>query len=134
MMYALDTNIIIHLLRKTPSVLKNFNDAVKRGDIIMIPPIVHYEMRRGFLSVSAPKKEAAYIALTKQFSVGEMTSDVLECSATIYAELYKNRVTVDDADLLTAAFCITYGYTIVTNNIKHFNVVNNLSIKDWTEE
>ena len=132
MRYALDTNTIIHILRQTPSVLDKFNAAVDRGDEIIIPPIVHYEMLRGFKCKPAPKKESAYIALIKRFPVGELTIDVLECGADIYSELYNARLTVEDADLLTAAFCITGRYTIVTNNVKHFNVINNLLFEDWT--
>ena len=132
MKYALDTNTIIHMLKNTSAVLERFNAAVEQGAEIVIPPIVHYEMRRGFLCASAPKKETAYMTLIKKFSVGEMTDEVLECGAGIYADLYKSGFTVDGADLLTAAYCVTGGYTVVTNNVKHFKVIKNLSIEDWT--
>lgn len=134
MKYALDSNTIINMLRGNSIVLDKFDSAVERGDEIVIPPIVHYEMRRGFLCYSAPRKEAAYLELTEQFLVGEMNEAILECGANIYSELYEAKLTVDDSDLLTAAFCRTGGYTIVTNNVKHFNVIDNLQVEDWTVE
>ncbi len=63
MVYALDTNIVIRYLRKEPRVLQKFDAAVTRGDDLVIPRIVDYEMRRGFRILSAPRKEAAYKVL-----------------------------------------------------------------------
>jgi predicted nucleic acid-binding protein len=37
MIYALDTNIIIHYLKNTPSVHQNFNSAIMRDDDLVIP-------------------------------------------------------------------------------------------------
>ena len=132
MKYALDTNTIIQLLRENPNVVQRFTTAVDLGDEIVLPPIVHYEMRRGFLSVSSPKKEMLYNLLIQQYKVGGMTKEVLECGASIYADLYHKKLTVEDADLLTAAFCMVGGYTIVTNNTRHFQVINGLVVEDWS--
>lgn len=65
MNYALDTNTIIHYLRKEPNVLQNFDNAALQGSSFLIPKVVDYEIRRGFSIISAPKKEAAYQILTE---------------------------------------------------------------------
>lgn len=57
MKYALDTNAVIQFLRGNPFVCQKFDAAVDRGDRLVIPPLVHYEMWRGFLCKSAPKRE-----------------------------------------------------------------------------
>ncbi|MCL2343770.1 MAG: PIN domain-containing protein [Firmicutes bacterium] len=133
MKYAFDTNTVICLLQDDPLVLQRFNAAVERGDDFTIPPLVHYEMRRGFLCKSAPKRENSYRLLTEQYPVGKMSTEVLEKGASVYATLYRARLTVDDADLLIAAFCMVGGYTLVTNNTRHFKVIDGLNIEDWTK-
>ena len=64
MIYALDTNIIIHYLRNKPNVHKNFNEAVLQGNDLVVPKLVDYEIRRGFRVLHAPNKESAYKILT----------------------------------------------------------------------
>jgi len=134
MKYALDTNVIVSILHYFPKVCQKFDEAVERGDLIIIPPIVHYEMRRGFLYKSAPKKEIAYRILTDQYRVGKINEEILERAAKIYADLYHKRFTVGDADILIAAFCIINDYTLVTDNIKHFESIDNLQLVNWNEQ
>lgn len=132
MTYALDTNAIIHLLIDTTAMCSKFDAAVARGDHFIIPPLVHYEMRRGFLCKSAPKKEKAYEQLTKLCPIGTLSAASLEQGAKIYADLYHKKLTVEDSDLLIGAFCIDGGYTLITGNLKHFSVIDGLAYEDWT--
>ncbi|MDR1001373.1 MAG: PIN domain-containing protein [Clostridiales bacterium] len=131
MRYALDTNTIIRFLRDDPFVRQKFDAAVARGDEIIIPPLVHYEIRRGFLCKSVPKRENSYYILTERCPVGEVSAKSLELGARIYADLYKAKRTVADMDLLIAAFCIAGGCTLVTGNVRHFEVINGLMFEDW---
>ena len=132
MMYALDTNAIILLLREDPHISQKFDAAVERGDEFTIPPLVHYEIKRGFLCKSAPKREKMYNRLIEQYPVCEVSVKSLERGAGVYADLYHAKRTVDDMDLLIAAYCMVGGYTLITNNIKHFEVINGLSFEDWS--
>jgi len=129
--YALDTNTVILLLREDPHVSQRFNAAVEHGDEIVIPPLVHFEMRRGFLCKSAPKKEKMYSRLIEEYPIGEVSAESLERGAIIFADLYHSGRTVGDVDLLIAAFCMVGGHTLVTNNTGHFEVVEGLAIEDW---
>jgi len=38
------------------------------------------------------------------------------------------------ADILIAAFCIINGYTLVTNNEKHFRDIEELDYTNWVEK
>jgi predicted nucleic acid-binding protein len=132
MKYALDTNSVIMLLRENNSVCNAFDNAVERGDTFVIPPFVNFEIIRGFRYKSAPKKEAMYNYLKLMFPVGEMNLESWEHAAALYAELRRAGRTVEDADLLIAAFCIVGDYTLITNNTKHFEVIDGLQITDWS--
>jgi predicted nucleic acid-binding protein len=114
LVYALDTNIIIHLLRQNPTTLINRNKAWESGAILIIPPIVHFEIMRGFLYTPAPGKEIA------ECPIDPVTASIWERAAFIYASTRRKGYTIHDADLLIAAYCLEGGYTLVTNNSENF--------------
>ena len=135
MVYALDTNIIIHYLRRDPNVTHKLNDAILRGDDLVVPKIVNYELRRGFRIASAPNKEAAYSTLIEPAGccdIAQMDDDSWEQAEKVYTDLHRKRLTVGELDILIAAYCIEYSCTLVTNNTKHFSVIDGLLIEDWT--
>jgi predicted nucleic acid-binding protein len=133
MTYALDTNIIIHLLNHTPTVLSRRDAAIRRGIRFVIPPYVNFEIQRGFRYVSAPAKERSYKQICTHCPVGEMSAQSWELAAVLYADMRRVGRTVDDADLLIAAFCIIGGYSLVTNNSRHFEGINGLQLENWAE-
>jgi tRNA(fMet)-specific endonuclease VapC len=132
MVYALDTNIIIHYLRNDANVQHNFKNAVMQGASVVVPKLVDYELRRGFRIASAPKKEAAYKILTEHCTVAEMDVDSWERAIKVYVGLYKKRLTVGEIDILIAAFCLENGCTLVTNNTADFENIDGLKLVDWT--
>jgi tRNA(fMet)-specific endonuclease VapC len=134
MTYALDTNIIIRLLRNDKTVNKRFDSAIKGNVKIVIPPYVNYEMLRGFRYKQAEAKERHYKDMCSQFRVGAMTSITWERAAGIYADVRRAGFTVGDADILIAAFCIEHGCILVTSNAKDFERVEGLRLEDWTQE
>ena len=131
MEYAFDTNTIIHLMRGSRSVRENREKAHKSGARFIVPPFVNYEVRRGLIIKPIPAHEKAYAIICDNCSLGEMTVKVWERAAQIYAELYAKHFTVNDADILIAAFCIVNGYTLVTSNIKDFENIDGLQFVNW---
>ena len=133
MEYAFDTNTIIHLMRGTPSVMENRKQAKQAGARFIIPPFVNYEIRRGLTIKPVPSHEKAYTVIFENCLLEEMTVEAWEQAAKIYADLYAKRFTVNDSDILIAAFCIVNGYTLVTANIKDFENMDGLQFINWTE-
>jgi len=131
LIYALDTNIIIHILYGTPEVRQARDRALEQGAQLVIPPFVNYEIRRGFLYQSAPKREKVYDEMRQKYLGDEMNVEIWERAAQIYASLMQSRYTVKDADILIAAFCIVNGYRLVTNNTKDFENIVGLDFEDW---
>jgi len=131
MTYALDTNTIVHYLRKEPNVLKNFDNAAIQGDTFFIPKLVDYEIRRGFSIVSAPRKEDTYNVLTEQCVIAPISDMVWEYAIQIYSSLYKKGFSVGELDILIAAVSITNDCTLVTSNTKDFVNMDGLALVDW---
>ena len=132
MKYALDTNIVSLYIRGNPGVTQSFDAAVENGDEIVVPALVHYEIRRGLLCKSHPRFEKFYEILIEQCPVAELSNSAIERGAEIYAGLYRAKRTVEDADLLIAAFCMDGEYTLITNNTRHFEVIDGLKYEDWS--
>jgi len=134
MIYALDTNIIIHLIEhRTPSVRISRTNAIKRGARFAIPPIVNYEVRRGFMLEPKINHEQAYNFMCSTCITTEITEIVWVRAAIIYSDLKTRGIKVrnKDADILIAAYCIEHGYTLVTANTQDFAPITGLQVENW---
>ena len=131
--YAVDTNIISFMLRGDRQLQERVYREANDGAGVIIPPIAYYEVKRGLISVHAPVKLAAFERLCKMLGVGEMGVETLDKAAGIYASLKKAGRLIDDSDILIAAFCLTHGHTIITDNTRHFERVDGLINVNWTE-
>ena len=129
--FAFDTNAIIHLMIGTSSVRQKRDEAYNNRARFIVPPFVHYEIQRGLLIKPNSKHEQAYNRLLGNCELGEMTTAAWEKAAEIYADLYKKRFTVRDSDIVIAAFCVVNNYTLVTNNTKDFENIDELLFVDW---
>ncbi|MCL1986619.1 MAG: PIN domain-containing protein [Firmicutes bacterium] len=133
MTFALDTNVIIDLLNLEPLPSKRLGETQKANHSVVILSIVNYEIKKGFNHRATPKKQAGYAYMREEFALIEVTEEVWDCAALIWSDLRKMGITIGDADILIAAFCIIHNYTLVTNNTKHFNQIDGLTIVDWTK-
>ena len=52
--------------------------------------------------------------------------------ADIRQALESQGLTIGNMDMMIAAHARSLGYTLVTNNEKHFNRVSDLNIENWT--
>ncbi|MCL1930355.1 MAG: PIN domain-containing protein [Treponema sp.] len=128
--YALDTNIISYYLKGNTKLIDRINDAVKNGDII-IPPIVYFEIKKWLLKNQSKVKLAAFEVLLAKYGVDEISKKTLDISLSIYLDLQSRRITVDDADIFIAGYCIENDYILITNNTKHFENIKDLRIENW---
>ena len=132
MTYALDTNILSYMLKSNPTVVKKFLEVSNNGHNCVIPPVAYYEIKRGLIAVNATAKEKAFDKLCNAFGVGQMTLSSWLKAANIYAINRNNGQMIEDVDLFIAAFCLAHGYTLVTANTKHFEIIDGLAVVDWT--
>ena len=102
------------------------------GDEVLIGPIAYYEVKRGLLAIKAERRLKEFSTLCKILGVGQLDNSLLDFASDIYRELRDNKLAVEDADILTAAFCICHDFTLVTHNIKHFEKIPGLHYCNWT--
>jgi predicted nucleic acid-binding protein len=130
--YALDTNIISYYLRKNQVIIDKIADSAKNGNEIIIPPMVYYEIKRGLVYSNAAAKLTAFKELCTN-DIGIIDNEILDIAISIYANLQKKGKRIEDADILIAAYCIKHNLILVTNNIKHFEDIENLQTVNWIE-
>ena len=137
MVYALDTNVIIHYLKEDVSVTKNFDNAVLNGCMLIVPRAVDYEICRGLELLSAAKKAAVYRDMTNpagRCRIADMGENIWDLAKRIYVDLYLQGFTVGEIDILIDAFCLYHDYTLVTSNTKDFININGLRLVNWWRE
>jgi len=131
--YALDTNIISYLLRGNRELQERVYNEVNDGEGVIIPLIVYYEIKRGLVDSLATIKLAAFERLCYMLDMDEMDIKTLDIAANIYANKKHQGSLVEDADILIAASCIAHGYTLVTNNERHFAGIDGLRVVNWVK-
>ena len=80
---------------------------------------------------STKTKLAAFEILLAKYGVDKISKETLDISLSIYLDLQSRRITVDDADIFIAGYCIENDYILITNNTKHFENIKDLKIENW---
>jgi len=133
-MYALDSNIISYALRGDERIRRKMSDTTEAGNTLVMPHVVYYEVKRWLLELGATTKQRIFEQLVNSdFELGLLDKAVWDRASSIYVEARrKGRPIDDDADILIAAFCIVNGYTLVTNNGRHFEHIDGLKFVNWS--
>jgi len=131
MKYALDTNIITYYLKGNEKILDKVDQEAKNDNII-IPPFAYFEVKKWLMAVNSKIKLQAFEKLFEKCGIDAIEKKILDLSLSIYIKLRQKGVTVDDGDLLIAAYCIQNNYILVSNNQKHFEQIENIQVVNWT--
>jgi tRNA(fMet)-specific endonuclease VapC len=125
----LDTNVVIHVLKKNKAVARRF--AERAGDMA-IPAMVQGELLYGVARSQNPSRNAELLkSLIDALPVLHTNDAIMQTFAAQKAALSARGELVDDADLLIAATALSYGATLATCNIRHFVRFDELRVEDW---
>ena len=128
-MYMLDTNILIFAMRH-PHTPCGHMVASHTGSDICISVITYSELEYGIINSRNPARNREAInrmlagipILDFDISAGKHFGDILSKSKEIYGQ---------DRDKMIAAHCRSLGYTLITDNIKDFQYIDDLEILTW---
>jgi tRNA(fMet)-specific endonuclease VapC len=131
MKYMLDTNICIYLIKKQPQhVLSKFK-SLNIGDIC-ISSITYAELMYGVEKSQHHQKNK--MALDEFILPLDIISFDDECAChygRIRSYLERKGTPIGPLDLMIAAHAQCLNFTLITNNVKEFDRVPNLTIEDW---
>jgi tRNA(fMet)-specific endonuclease VapC len=131
MIYLLDTNTCIYIIKRKPKEVFNKFQAITPSDI-GISSISVAELEYGVAKSQYPDRNRAALA---QFLLPFEIIKFDEQAAAIYGEI---RVTLERSgkiiggmDLLIAAQALSLNLTLITNNLKEFNRIQFLKLENW---
>jgi len=128
--YTLDSNIVSYYLKNYADLVERVDTEIK-NNCIVISPIVYYEINNWLLKNNSKKKIAIFEKICSDRGIGIIDKNILDIASTIFIKLRRNGIKIDDTDILIAAWCIQNDYTLVTNNLKHFDNIECLKITNW---
>ena len=131
MLFLLDTNICIYIIKqKPPQVLEKFK-AYQVGDIgissITVGKLQYGVQKSQFLV----KNQQALTQFLLPLTVVDFNRDAAIIYGDIRAELEKNGTPIGSLDTLIATHALSLDITLVTNNLKEFNRVPGLKLENW---
>jgi tRNA(fMet)-specific endonuclease VapC len=129
-MYLLDTNIAVFMFRG------KFNLSQKMEDVglanCFISEISIAELKCGALKSQRPIYQMQLVdTLINMIEVVSISS-VIDLYAEERARLELLGTPVENFDLLIGVTAVKYGFTLITNNIRHFTRIENIHLEDWT--
>ena len=130
--YLLDTNICIYYIKGKYELDKKFESVEAYS--LFISEITLAELKFGVENSANPVKNREVLM---NFLSGVQILpiyDSLDVYAREKARLRKLGKPVDDFDLLIGASAISNEMVLATNNVKHFERMEQIVIEDWTQE
>jgi len=134
MIYMLDTNICIYLMKGTfPNLGKKLSPYIKNNLCISVMTVgeLEYGVKR---SAQIQKNALALYNFLKQIPIVEYDIEAIHHYADIRAHLMNKGTPIGEIDMLIAAQARSLGYTIITRNVREFSRVPGLEVVNWVDE
>ncbi len=130
MPYLLDTNICVFYLRGVPSIRQKLHDIGREACVIS--EVVIFELRFGAENSADP---AVGHQLIDDFLEGLEVVPI----ANVVMRYAKEKTRLrklgtplhDEFDLIIGVTAVEHDYTLVTDNTKHFNRIENIQLENW---
>ena len=130
-MYMLDTNTCIFVLKNRSNNLRHKFKAIKN---LCLSSIVYGELCFGIENGKSSLREERYNQLdlfTQKLLIDSWDEEAARHYGLIRASLKRQGLPIGNNDLLIAAHARSINAVLVTNNIKEFSRVPDLTIEDW---
>jgi len=134
-MFLLDTNICIFIIKKKyEKALKNLRKNINKG--LYISSITLAELEFGIENANPEYNTRNRIALMEFLTIFRIM-DFGEKASKEYGKIKKDlkdrNCLIGSLDMLIGAHAKSLEMTLVTNNTKEFERINNLKVEDWTK-
>ena len=132
MRYMLDTNICIYAIKKKPAeVLERLKMNLERG--LCISAITLAELEHGVKKSAYPEKpEPPLMQFLSVLTVLPFVDIASVEYGKICAYLQKQGTPIGVMDMLIAAHAKAEGMILVTNNVREFERVPDLTVENWS--
>jgi tRNA(fMet)-specific endonuclease VapC len=136
-MYLLDTDILSHLMKRSPSTILIAKLASVPVEQQFTSSITLGELVYGAYRLAA--RTDALLARLEKTLLPNLPILPFDAAAAyqygeVRAQLERQGTPLGEADLRIAAIALAHGFTVVTGNVRHFQRVPGLSVENWFEE
>ncbi|MBD6617727.1 type II toxin-antitoxin system VapC family toxin [Komarekiella sp. 'clone 1'] len=133
MLYLLDTNICIYLIKQKPQKVLDRFQTLNIPDV-GISSITVAELEYGVAKSRQQEKNRTALL---QFLLPLEIVEFNQASATIYgsirSDLESRGLIIGAMDMLIASHALSLGVTLVTNNVREFSRIPMLLLENWVE-
>ena len=131
MLYMLDTNICIYIIKRKPqSVIDKFRKLTIED--ICISSITYAELEHGVAKSDFPKQnKIALIQFLSPITILPFADRAASVYGDVRSKLEKAGTPIGPLDTLIAAHAISENLILVTNNTKEFERVEHLQLENW---
>jgi tRNA(fMet)-specific endonuclease VapC len=128
--FLLDTDTIIYSLKGNLAVKKALGEHLR--DPMGVSVVTLMELYYGAHKSRKMVANLARIrAIENAFEIIPISQEAALTFGELKATLEKQGIPLDDFDLILAASALTHNFTLVTNNVKHFDRVPGLRLANW---
>jgi predicted nucleic acid-binding protein len=131
--YALDTNIISYFLKNDSAIVQKINEEKDKQNKFIVPPMVYFEIQNWLVKNRSRNKMEIFQRIYADQGIGVIDKDIIDIAIAEKLKLQEKGFSIEDDDLLIAAYCLKHKLALVTNNTKHFKNIEDLGIINWKE-
>ncbi|MEK6811395.1 MAG: type II toxin-antitoxin system VapC family toxin [Nanoarchaeota archaeon] len=127
-MVCLDTDVIVHFLRKNEESVELINKILESKQKIKITSINEFELWKGIYKTNNKNREKSLRQFLSSVVILYLDSDSAQKAAEIFQILQHEGNPVDALDVMIAAIAIINHETVLTMNRKHFERIKELNL------
>ena len=125
--YLIDTDWIIDHFNQQEKITRKLNDLIPEGIALSIISLA--ELYEGVIYSKDPAKSQKVLStFIKEFPALELNESICKIFGLERGKLRQKKKVVSDFDLLIASTCLHHNLTLLTNNRKHYKMVDGLKI------
>ncbi len=134
MIYMLDTNVCVALIRHKPPAILSKIQALSIGDVglssITVAELAYGAQKSRYVAENQQALEQFLLPL----QVADFDYDAALAYGEIRARLERQGAPIGSLDTLIGAHAVSLGVTLVTYNLREFSRIPDLSVEDWTQD
>jgi predicted nucleic acid-binding protein len=129
----IDTDILSYFLNGDEKVTAMVQEYLVHYNKLLFSQISYFEILAGLEYKKASRQISKFKLFASKCSILTLTENSLKVSAKVYGELRRAGIQIGTPDLLIAGIAIDRNLILITNNDKHFQPIDRLTLKNWKE-
>lgn len=127
----LDTDILSYFLKGDKQVLERAEIYLTEHDNLAFTEITYFEILAGLEFKQAKSQKSNFELFSDKCLIYKLTQNSIRTSAKIYGELRRSGIQMGTPDLLIAGIAIENDLILISNNIKDYQSIKELSVETW---